>query len=765
MIEKLIKLRGIGLLHDAVSRGIQFSKITIIYGENGRGKTTLATIFSSLAQNDPSMLKGRTTLDGTQGPNIEFRINSTSYTYSSGTWNQCCNNIVVFDSRFVDSNVYSGFEISADHRQSLLTFTLGEEGGALKNEVDNINEQILGINAQIRSRRGILENICQPQTIEEYIRIPQDPDIDRKIRDIEAFYLSVQRTDKICRNSPLSEIDIPSLNFDYIRTLMQISLSDISEDTKARVIEHMNAHMEEQNESWIKEGLCLIKEEGCPFCGQDLNEAKSIIELYQRYFDESYQEHQTELQNQQSLILKRLSDSLISDLIHIYNNNQSLYDNTWKDFLNVEFGYLLSIEEVSDNLEEIRESVGGLFQIKLSKPANKIENLEFYDLITRKYLDISGQLQKYNQEVRTVNANIENIKYRLKQANQQQIKKDLERLEKEKERHSSPNKEICEEFERFTQEKADLEERKRIARNQLETFTNDLLEQYEEDINRYLDSFNAGFGIINVDTSHERGIPRMKYQLLLRNQNLPITSQREASDRPGFSNTLSEGDKRTLAFSFYMAKNDLDTNISNKILIVDDPMSSLDQSRQRATQIALKNIAQRANQLIVLSHDPNFLKSLIDIGDFNQADLSAFELKRAQDDYSTLEKCDIEECIQSVYKTNYQLISRYISDPRGIDRISVVRAIRPMLEANLRHRFQDALKATNSLGKMIELIRASSGDNPLVKIQPHLQIIEEINAYTTSHTHDTNAEGLLPQINDAELKRYAVLALNIAQGF
>jgi wobble nucleotide-excising tRNase len=257
----------------------------------------------------------------------------------------------------------------------------------------------------------------------------------------------------------------------------------------------------------------------------------------------------------------------------------------------------------------------------------------------------------------------------------------------------------------------------------------------------------------------------MKYHLKVRNQKLVLGSQKQDLEKPGFSNTMSDGDKRTLAFSFFMAKNNLDPEISNKIVIIDDPMSSLDQSRQIATQIALKSLALKSNQLVLLSHDPSFLQSFLQNGNIDPTLVSVYEIKRAPNDYSSLEDCDLEECIQTVYKKNYQLISYYINDPRDIDKLSVVRAIRPLIEANLRLRFQDSLKGANSLGIMIRLIKESSPDSPLRKIVPHLPKIERINSYTTTHTHDTNANGAIQQINDVELKRYAIDAMVIVQGF
>jgi len=48
-------IRNVGRF-DNVSSGanIPFGKFSVVYGENGRGKTTISAILKSLANNDPS---------------------------------------------------------------------------------------------------------------------------------------------------------------------------------------------------------------------------------------------------------------------------------------------------------------------------------------------------------------------------------------------------------------------------------------------------------------------------------------------------------------------------------------------------------------------------------------------------------------------------------------------------------------------------------------------------------------------------------------
>lgn len=55
------------------------------------------------------------------------------------------------------------------------------------------------------------------------------------------------------------------------------------------------------------------------------------------------------------------------------------------------------------------------------------------------------------------------------------------------------------------------------------------------------------------------------------------------ADRPSFKNTLSAGDRTTLAVAFFLAHLERDTDIGRKIVVLDDPLSSQDAFRRRQT--------------------------------------------------------------------------------------------------------------------------------------------------------------------------------------
>jgi len=113
--------------------------------------------------------------------------------------------------------------------------------------------------------------------------------------------------------------------------------------------------------------------------------------------------------------------------------------------------------------------------------------------------------------------------------------------------------------------------------------------------------------IQGFSANYRGNAPRSEYGILLRGKSIALEG-----GPPSFSTALSEGDKRTLAFAFFIASTLADPKLVERIIVVDDPMSSLDLNRKHATRTVLKKIHANAKQLIVFAHDPYFLRDLRD---------------------------------------------------------------------------------------------------------------------------------------------------------
>lgn len=155
MIQKLRLLRSIGQF-DAVSTGANFDlrKLTLVYAENARGKTTLAAIMRSLATGESLPITERRRLGATQAPEaiIECTGGPPPAIFQNGAWSRTCADVLVFDDAFVDKNVYSGMDVAAEHRQNLHELIVGAAGVALARRVDDIAAEIRDHNRTLREK-------------------------------------------------------------------------------------------------------------------------------------------------------------------------------------------------------------------------------------------------------------------------------------------------------------------------------------------------------------------------------------------------------------------------------------------------------------------------------------------------------------------------------------------------------------------------------------------------------------------------------------
>ena len=120
MIELIRLLRNIGQF-DNVTPPAQmgFMPFSLVYGENGRGKTTLAAVLRSLATGETELVTERHRLGAPNPPHIVVDHTAGQCVFQNGAWTQTLPDIAIFDDAFVSDNVCSGIELQPAHRQNL----------------------------------------------------------------------------------------------------------------------------------------------------------------------------------------------------------------------------------------------------------------------------------------------------------------------------------------------------------------------------------------------------------------------------------------------------------------------------------------------------------------------------------------------------------------------------------------------------------------------------------------------------------------------
>lgn len=177
---------------------------------------------------------------------------------------------------------------------------------------------------------------------------------------------------------------------------------------------------------------------------------------------------------------------------------------------------------------------------------------------------------------------------------------------------------------------------KKEALNEIMQFT---LSSYKDRINELLRVFGAQFSIPSMHFDYRGGL-RSNYGLYMRGSNIDLSG-----GAPYFKTSLSEGDKRTLAFAFFIASVEADANLSDRIIIIDDPMCSLDLNRRQQTRTLLKRVYEQCEQLILMAHDPHFIRTFRDetVKSGSSQDVTCIMLKTVSNRYSNFDAIDIDK--------------------------------------------------------------------------------------------------------------------------
>jgi wobble nucleotide-excising tRNase len=319
----------------------------------------------------------------------------------------------------------------------------------------------------------------------------------------------------------------------------------------------------------------------------------------------------------------------------------------------------------------------------------------------------------------------------------------------------------CNEYRGATLERETLEKQKKEAKAKLDQYTETVFSKYQDRINTLLDNFGAGFRIGNTVRNYAGGTPSTNYHIVIDEVAVDIGDSKSPIGQPSFRNTLSAGDRSALAFAFFVARHQIDGDLAKKILVFDDPFSSQDRSRRACTQQLICKLAEQAAQVIVLSHDHSFLRTVWD-GAADKSGRKPLQLRRMGQD-TIITEWDIEHETKPNYMQQHAILKDYVLDGKGQPQ-QVSQTIRPIMEEYLRLTFPNQFAATEWLGDFIKKIREADESSVLKTAQGHLEQIEAINDYSKGfhHAGTTNAD---EPIDDAELVSYCKRVLDLIEGF
>jgi hypothetical protein len=361
-----------------------------------------------------------------------------------------------------------------------------------------------------------------------------------------------------------------------------------------------------------------------------------------------------------------------------------------------------------------------------------------------------------NERLQLANQSIGVAKERAASADSTILAQDLDRLRAARARHEPVTAALCAQYLEERAAKEATERQRDDAKAALEQHRASVFPGYQTAINIYLARFNAGFRLDSVTYGNTRGGPTCTYNVLINNTPVPVGGAEPAPGTPSFRSTLSAGDRNALALAFFFASLDQDTGLVNRVVVIDDPISSLDEHRALTTVQEIRRLAERAAQIIVLSHNKPFMCRLWEGADATVR--SAIEVVR-DGAGSTFRVWDVAHDAVTEHDRRDTRLRGFLSTGAG-DLREVARSIRPHLEAFLRVLCPRSFPPGTLLGQFRNVCRQNLGNPDQLLDQSAIAELDAIVEYANRFHHDTNQAWETETVNDHELRGFVERALN-----
>jgi wobble nucleotide-excising tRNase len=766
MLTRLQFLENIGLFQSTSSPATSpLLQYVLIYAENGRGKTTLSAIFHSLGSGNPISINERSRLGSPDTPHVVLASSAgpPPFVFQNGAWNQLLPELIIFDDQFVNENIHSGLVVEPGHRQKLHELVIGSDGVSLNRQLQDYVERIEVHNTELRSRQNaITARDLGSFDIDMFCDLPVERDVETSIRGTEQLLAAALEQDRIRATPTFTAIEFPDFDTGAISEALRQTLDSIDAAAAAHVQDHLRA-LGVGAEAWVRDGMSLIRRPGtdnaCPFCIQGLG-GSPIINQYRAFFSQEY----ASLKERVATVLGRLIQQHSADLPvrfeRLVNRVIQLraFWTTFSEIPTIE----VDTESLIRDWQASRDGLVGLLDAKSAAPLEPLE-------LSNELLGALGRFRAGRENLRLAserlvgsNPAIDAVKERAAAGDPQLLQQQLDRLQACQRRHSPRLSPLCDQYQAERTAKAATERLRDQTREQIDRHRATAFPRYQEGINGYLARFGVGFRLARVAAVDTRGGATCNYDIVINNVAIPIGAGATRPAQPSFRNILSAGDRSALALAFFFASLDAEPNLNQKIVVLDDPLSSLDEHRSFATVREVQRLGGRVAQLILLSHDKAFLGRVWEGIGRDASICRPLKIRRAGQ-ASIIEDWDIGTDSVTEHDRNHSLLRDYVRNGPGADSRPVAVALRPLLEGFVRVAFPEHCPPRpRAFSEFIGLCQQRVNTGSEILNAQDLSELSELRDYGNLFHHETNAAWETVAINDAELHAYVARALKFA---
>ena len=685
MITKVRRLKNIGKFYNFSnnSNDLDWYKNTFIFAPNAYGKTTLVNVFRSLRENAPKLIRARKTLGATSEPEATVAIDSSNYVFNGTSWDRQYPVIQIFDAPFIHANILT-HEIGHEHKKNIHKIIIGAEGIKLSDELSIIKakektkiQEVVTLANQFN--RGGFTTL----SLDAFIALHPDEEtaVVPRILKLEQDIKSKQSEGIVQKLSLPRTITAPAFDSSGIKSIVTIKLTAVHEASEKRVIAHIDRNFKDKTHAkqFIRLGLDQIQAD-CPFCGQDLKNTIDLFKAYREFFDDAFRKYQQNVTQQLDMLSRWNIDNILTSLISVHNSNLGTLMQ-WEPYLGtIVFPDLIAKVELSrSRLVDLKIKIQSELEKKQKDP-NADADLTQFDALTNGLAGLKSEVDGYNTVVLSF---IEKTKKYIADLPKSDIASLQISLAKEKEikkRFDTEWKKFTTDYPTTKKESEELFIQKNAKQTELETYSNTIFDTYQKRINDLLEKLGADFAITDLagKTDARANESYSDFGFFILEQKVPLATRQD--DMPCFKNTLSEGDKSTLAFAFFIASLEKIPELDKQIVVFDDPLSSLDETRREATARLLLALSPTVNQLNVFTHKRDFLYMLCD----KILDNKVLHIRSDKKNGSRLELYNVEEARKSEHARMVEDMEHYVVEDFG--------PTADVMQGNLRKVFEVVLK-------------------------------------------------------------------------
>ncbi|MFZ2652221.1 MAG: hypothetical protein WA210_19155 [Burkholderiaceae bacterium] len=475
MLEKVIALESIGPFLSGAPKAYQLGKVTLVYADNARGKSTLSAVLQACATNDCDAVASRVTIGAKGTPVVKLRFQlaagGTNVTFENGKWDAVVPNLQVFDQGFVERNVYAGSKVHPDHHQALLDFALGTAAVAKKREFDDHSVAQVAATRTRSAAEDKLRGYMGQTPLQAFLALPKEDDPDTHSANLERRIENARAAATLAERRGLNKLPVAGSSLDSFSLVLTGAFEQVHKNAWAVVQAHVEMHGGRAVERWVGDGQIFHLGGSCPFCGQG-TEGLELIAAYKTYFNAEYAAYMRKVAGLPAAAVSQLAETTIAGWETECRANADRAA-AWSAQVSFECPSP-DFAAVRGHAATLRTTLEEAAALKAQSPLSPVAPTSISQA-RQAWASVEHMLAEYNQRVAAANDTIAVFKKGLAGENRAALESQLATVRLRKTRHSLEVAEIVEERRQADERRAACEADKNTARRELDALMRGLL--------------------------------------------------------------------------------------------------------------------------------------------------------------------------------------------------------------------------------------------------------------------------------------------------